>query len=531
MLTNHSNGETLTIRECLCGKICKNEKGLKIHLGKMKCKERLQASQCTDQGSGETEEEPGQEAPHSARSLQEVSAVPLSRQSETRRIRWPQASKTAEWQKFDLDVDMVLEATAKGDVERRLQTMTTIIVSMAAERFGVEQERAAKEPYTKNQRAAKIHHIRKELRALKKQHKAADQEERAALAELSAILRRKIQVLRRAEQHRRRRRERARKRAAFINNPFSFMKGLLGQKRSGRLACSKEEVDEYLQGTFSDPIRDQDLGQCKAVITPPEPTDTFDLREPLLSEVQEVVRKARSRSAPGPSGTSYKAYKHCPKLLNCLWRLLRVIWRKGKTARQWRFAEGVWIPKEEDSKNISQFRIISLLSVEGKIFFSIVAKRLADFLLKNRYINTSVQKGGIPGVPGCLEHTGVVTQLLREARESKGSLVVLWLDLANAYGSMPHKLVFKTLERHHVPAKVRDIILEYYGDFRLRVSAGSRTSDWHRLEKGIITGCTISVILFALAMNMLVKSAEPECRGPKSKSGIRQPQSVPSWTT
>ena len=49
------------------------------------------------------------------------------------------------------------------------------------------------------------------------------------------------------------------------------------------------------------------------------------------------------------------------------------------------------------------------------------------------------------------------------------------------------------------------------------------TSDRHQLEVGIITGCTISVILFALAMNMLVKAAEPECRGPLSKSGVRQP--------
>jgi len=29
-------------------------------------------------------------------------------------------------------------------------------------------------------------------------------------------------------------------------------------------------------------------------------------------------------------------------------------------------------------------------------------------------------------VPGCLEHTGVVTQLIREVRENKGDLVVLW---------------------------------------------------------------------------------------------------------
>lgn len=146
---------------------------------------------------------------------------------------------------------------------------------------------------------------------------------------------------------------------------------------------------------------------------------------------------------------------------------------------------------------ISQFHIISLLSVEGKIFFSIVAI----------YIDTSVQNSGIPGVRGCIEHTGVVTQLLREARENKGNLVVLWLDLANACGSMPHKLVLKELERHHVPAAVRDLIMDYYSNFSLRVSAGSTTSEWHRLEVGIITGCTISVILFALAMNMLVKSA------------------------
>lgn len=56
-------------------------------------------------------------------------------------------------------------------------------------------------------------------------------------------------------------------------------------------------------------------------------------------------------------------------------------------------------------------------------------------------MDTSVQKGGVPGVPACLEHSGVVTQLIREAREGKGDLAVLWLDLANVYGSIPHKLV------------------------------------------------------------------------------------------
>ena len=77
---------------------------------------------------------------------------------------------------------------------------------------------------------------------------------------------------------------------------------------------------------------------------------------------------------------------------------------------------------------------------------------------------------------GCLEHTGVVTQLIREARENKGNLSVLWLDLVNAFGSIPHKLVQLTLEKHHVPSRCRDLIADYYTNFRMRVSSGATTS-------------------------------------------------------
>lgn len=243
------------------------------------------------------------------------------------------------------------------------------------------------------------------------------------------------------------------------------------------------------------------------------------MTELQLKEVREIVHKARASSASGPSGTSYEVYKNCPKLLLRLWKTLRVFWRKGKIPDQWHAAEGVWIPKEENSTQLDQFRIISLLCVESKIFFSAISKRLCTYLIKNTYIDTSVQNGGISGMPGCVEHTGVVSQLIREARENKGNLSVLWLDLADAFGSIPHKLIQLTLLKHHVSSRCRDIITDYYNNFRIRVSSGAVESSWHKVEIGIITGCTISVTLFTLAMNMLTKAAEPECRGPRMKSG------------
>ena len=51
------------------------------------------------------------------------------------------------------------------------------------------------------------------------------------------------------------------------------------------------------------------------------------------------------------------------------------------------------------TREIDQFRG-SLLCTGSKIFFSILSRRLNKFQLTNNYINTSVQKSGIPGFPG-----------------------------------------------------------------------------------------------------------------------------------
>ncbi|KAK0134264.1 Zinc finger BED domain-containing protein 4 [Merluccius polli] len=71
--------------------------------------------------------------------------------------------------------------------------------------------------------------------------------------------------------------------------------------------------------------------------------------------------------------------------------------------------------------------------------------------------------------------------------------------------------------------KAKDEILKYRE--RDSLDLGGDVLQWWKkqVEIGIITGCTISVTLFSLAMNMLTKSAEPECRGPRTNSGQRQP--------
>jgi len=54
-------------------------------------------------------------------------------------------------------------------------------------------------------------------------------------------------------------------------------------------------------------------------------------------------------------------------------------------------------------------------------------------------------------------------------------------------------------------------------------SQWGHTTPWQRLENGIVTGCTISVILFVMGMNLLINATKRETRGPKTAPGIHLP--------
>ena len=116
---------------------------------------------------------------------------------------------------------------------------------------------------------------------------------------------------------------------------------------------------------------------------------------------------------------------------------------KQSIPKAWRRAGGIFIPKERDSVEINQFRPISLLNVEGKVFFSVVARRLTSYLEKHRLIDTTVQKAGIPGFSGCLGHTSIIWHQIQLSKHERRDLHVVFLDLANAFGSVPHSLLWE----------------------------------------------------------------------------------------
>ena len=243
---------------------------------------------------------------------------------------------------------------------------------------------------------------------------------------------------------------------------------------------------------------------------PPEPLLFKKFNKSCFSydDFLDILSSRRNASAAGLNGIPYKVYKKSPTISKFLFKKFQACFKRCEIPIQWGSAQEIYIPKvSSPSENkLSDLSPIALLNVEGKLFFSLVSKRLETHLISNnKFINNSMQKGCMEKIPGCWEHLSMAWHALKEARAQKSNLATIWLDIVNAYGSIPHKLIAFALHRSGVsPQWIRLIETYYKGSFSESFSE-SATSALHRHQRGIFAGCTLSIILVLAGVNIILE--------------------------
>ncbi|GFO37480.1 polyprotein [Plakobranchus ocellatus] len=181
----------------------------------------------------------------------------------------------------------------------------------------------------------------------------SSQQQRTAIADKT--LENQKPALSRAESARKKRSQKRKNQERFIRDPFQFARQLFQQSKSGTLTVDREELETHLKKTYSDPTREIPVEETTGLVRPAAPGEKFDSKPPSLQEVIAVVNKARAKSAPGPNRVPYLLYKRCPNVLKTLHKILRSAWKNIKISKEWMTAEGVYIPKEQDSKEYTSF--------------------------------------------------------------------------------------------------------------------------------------------------------------------------------
>ena len=440
-------------------------------------------------------------------------------------IKWPAMKEKDRWESFESGVLGQISCCSYEPFAVRLDLLQSAIYEEGVKLFGCIQPGSGQKP-KKNRREVQIAKTREEIRAVVRRMKSAPHTERYALDQLLEERKGVRNRLRRAENARKRRAERRKLRTNFYQNPFKAAKEMLSPRVSTQLSVSKSVLDEYVHEVASDPERDKELGDLPGLPDVPSGTPVrLSNRSFSGSHFKGILKRKKSASKPGPNKIPYKVYKKCPQLARFLLLILNQAFQRGHIPLCWRVNDGIMIPKVEApvSSEIGDYRQIALLNVEGKLFWSLVADRLYKYLIvNNSFISQDIQKGSMRRVAGCWEHTAMMWSALKDARKAKESLAVLWLDLANAYGSVPHKLIVFALRRYQVPEDWISLIMAYYDGMWGRTTASGVSSEWVLYEKGIFAGCTISVILFIAAFNVILEYVdEAEVERYKMATGNR----------
>ena len=97
-------------------------------------------------------------------------------------------------------------------------------------------------------------------------------------------------------------------------------------------------------------------------------------------------------------------------------------------------------------------------------------------------------------VPGFWEHMSIVWAALKEAKSKNLSLATIWLNIVNAYGSIPHKLIIFALYWYGISQKWIHSIETYYSGIFSKSFSQEALSTWHRHQRGIVSSCNVSIM-------------------------------------
>jgi len=112
-------------------------------------------------------------------------------------------------------------------------------------------------------------------------------------------------------------------------------------------------------------------------------------------------------------------------------------------------------------------------------------------------------------VRGVQEHTFLLQAVIDEAKRTKKDISITWLDLTNAFGSLPHSVLQQLFESLPIPEHLRSVLSDIYSDNILEFSVGAGTVEI-RPTAGVRQGDPLSSIIFNIAEEPVIRSAKTQ---------------------
>uniref|UniRef100_A0A8C5MMF1 Reverse transcriptase domain-containing protein n=1 Tax=Leptobrachium leishanense TaxID=445787 RepID=A0A8C5MMF1_9ANUR len=246
------------------------------------------------------------------------------------------------------------------------------------------------------------------------------------------------------------------------------------------------------------------------------PEGTESLSAPFTEvELLTVMKLMKKGKSPGPDGLSLEYYKHFATELYP--RMLSAFQSVGADTSFHPHTVGATIaviPKPgKDESECRNYRPISLLNTDAKIFAKLLAERLKPFLSK---LVRPDQVGFMPGREARYA-TSRALGAVAYAKKTGEGVVLLSMDAEKAFDKVSWSFLFLVLRQMGLPDIFLDQVQALYTNPSARIRVNGALSAPIPICNGTRQGCPLSPLLFALYLEPLLEAV----RSTDSITGIQ----------
>ena len=223
-----------------------------------------------------------------------------------------------------------------------------------------------------------------------------------------------------------------------------------------------------------------------------------------FSELTDALHQTND-SSPGPDEIPYPFIKNLPPdSLHLLLKLYNKIWEGGVFPPLWQQAIVVPIPKpEKDHSDPNNYRPIALTSCLCKLFERMINSRLVFYLESNNLLAET--QSGFRKQRCTTDHLIRLESWIREGIVNREHVVAIFFDLEKAYDTTWRHGILVDLHNAGLRGNLPVFISKFLENRSFRVRVGNTFSNVHTQENGVPQGSVLSVTLFGLKINSIVK--------------------------
>lgn len=268
---------------------------------------------------------------------------------------------------------------------------------------------------------------------------------------------------------------------------------------------TSEQWFTHFKNVFSADLGNTQAGNDEHLVDPENTDIAVECLDMPISpqEVASAIKNLNPNKSAGPDGIlAGMLINSAQQTLPFIVELFNTIFDSGNYPAAWTGAIVVPIHKSGDVDTPDNYRGISLLSILGKVFATILNKRLSGWASENNKID-EVQSGFRAGY-STIDNVFVLFSIVQKyLLKRSGKLYVCFVDFRKAFDCVNRAILWNTLRKAGVGGKMLRILQSMYKSVRSCVRCPDSITDFFECPIGVRQGCVLSPTLFSFLINEL----------------------------